>query len=147
MYCFECGESASWSAPLHLHPLERLSDGLREVKWFLQRGRRGWADRDVWGLDGYLARVISESVAYLEKTTIGYPTPKAEWPWPDEVGEQANREWHETLRAISGGFGSVSEGDYHVEDAEGNFVLPPIVKPEYERAKALFAEHFWSLWD
>lgn len=145
MYCFSCGESVSLSAPLHLHPLERLSDGLREVKWFLQRGRRGWADRDTWGLDGYLARVISESVEHLRRTTHGYPAPRAEWPWPAEVDKQAERDWDEILRAIAEGFAAVADDEYLAEDADGRLISE--FKPEYKRAMALFAEWFPSLWD
>jgi len=29
----------------------------RNLRVFIQRGRRGWADRDTWNLDEYLARV------------------------------------------------------------------------------------------
>lgn len=43
------------------------------VKTFIQRGRRGWADRDVWNLDHYLARVIGESVHHLAVIDHGWP--------------------------------------------------------------------------
>lgn len=47
-------------------------DWYHSVKWFIQRGRRGWSDRDVWGFDTYLARVIAEGVEHLIETKHGY---------------------------------------------------------------------------
>lgn len=45
----------------------------RKAKWFYQRGKRGWADCDVWSFDDYLARVIADGLEHLAKTTHGYP--------------------------------------------------------------------------
>lgn len=44
----------------------------RTIKWFIQRGRRGWSDRDVWSFDWYLARVIAEGIDHLIVTKHGY---------------------------------------------------------------------------
>ena len=44
----------------------------RSIKWFIQRGRRGWADCDAWGFDTYLARVIAEGVERLILVKHGY---------------------------------------------------------------------------
>lgn len=43
------------------------------VRYFVQRGRRGWANCDVWNLDHYLARVIGETVHHLAKIDHGWP--------------------------------------------------------------------------
>jgi hypothetical protein len=40
------------------------------VKYFFQRGKRGYSDRDVWNLDNYLSKVIKNSVRELRMTTI-----------------------------------------------------------------------------
>jgi len=45
---------------------------LRPLVSFWQRGRRGWADEDTWGLSNYLAEVIAGSVGYLRKRGIGF---------------------------------------------------------------------------
>jgi hypothetical protein len=44
--------------------------GLRE---FIHRGRHGWAPRDTWGLDHYLARVMAESIHHLADHSAGWP--------------------------------------------------------------------------
>ena len=44
-----------------------------EIKWFLQRGRRGWADRDTWSMDSYLERVIPGMLIRLANAAHGYP--------------------------------------------------------------------------
>ena len=46
----------------------------REVRWFVQRGRRGWSDYDLWGMDGHIARVNIEMLAELRRVAHGYPT-------------------------------------------------------------------------
>ena len=44
-----------------------------EIKWFIQRGRRGYSDRDVWNLDGYLSMILSRALLRLADTTHGNP--------------------------------------------------------------------------
>jgi hypothetical protein len=61
---------------------------------FIHRGRHGWAPRDTWGLDGYLARVIGESVNHLADHTHGWPGDGSRWPlfedWQKELHKNAN---------------------------------------------------------
>lgn len=45
----------------------------RAVRMFIQRGRRGWCDEDVWSVDSYINRVTGEMVKRLAETTPGYP--------------------------------------------------------------------------
>lgn len=44
-----------------------------KIKWFWQRGRRGYADCDVWGLDHYLANLVPLMLKRLRETRHGYP--------------------------------------------------------------------------
>jgi len=46
---------------------------LRKVKWFFQRGKRGWADCDTWGIDYYLARIIPEMLRHMQENAHSYP--------------------------------------------------------------------------
>lgn len=54
--------------------LQFIKDIPREVKWFIQRGKRGWSERDVWSVDSYLNKVIPEMLVELAKTTHGVPS-------------------------------------------------------------------------
>jgi len=38
-----------------------------------QRGRRGWADRDTWGLDGYLCTTLAGALNHMAETSHGWP--------------------------------------------------------------------------
>lgn len=42
-----------------------VEDAIRYIKRFFQRGKNGWAVCDTWGLDFYIAKVISESLQHL----------------------------------------------------------------------------------
>lgn len=68
----------------------------KRVKWFIQRGRRGWADCDTWDLDHYLAVVMAGSLEYLSDFSLGYPP---EYTWET---------WQKELRKVAKGF-----RDYH----------------------------------
>lgn len=51
----------------------RIKDFLYSIKYFVQRGKRGYADCDIWGFDYYLARVIKEGVKRIKKVKHGVP--------------------------------------------------------------------------
>jgi hypothetical protein len=43
------------------------------VRWFVQRGRRGWSTCDMWGADSHIARVNAEMIAELRRVAHGSP--------------------------------------------------------------------------
>lgn len=107
---------------------------IREIKWFIQRGRRGWAEEDVWNLDYYLEKVISGAVGELAKHHISYPN----------FGEaKTDKNWTRILKKIAIGFKIV-------KDAEDNFVsydkIRKAQKVEKESLK-LLVKYFHCLWD
>lgn len=51
----------------------RIKNFPRKVKWFIQRGKRGYADCDLWNFDTYLEKIISKGLRELSRTTHGYP--------------------------------------------------------------------------
>lgn len=56
------------------HPHELVSETYYEIKWFIQRGKRGWSDSDVWSFDDYLSRVICQGIRKLRKSPwLGCP--------------------------------------------------------------------------
>jgi len=62
------------------------------VRNFIQRGRRGWADEDVWRLGEYVCRVTAAMLRELAETTDGFP--------PDVSYE----EWQAILRKMADGY-------------------------------------------
>lgn len=100
------------------------------VKWFIQRGRRGWADCDVWSLDGHLARIISEGTKRLEATDHGYPP------------ELTPEEWSAILLRISDVFYKY----YHhmeLETLEDELKVVEDLKEQFEVLKKYYV-HLWD---
>lgn len=71
----------------------------RRVRWFIQRGRRGWADCDAWSLDCYIARILAQA---LPRLGAGYAYPgTGQWDtpvkWTAYVNDLAGRcgAWNE----------------------------------------------------
>ena len=57
------------------------------IRTFIQRGNRGWANSDVWGLDYYLSKVISGGVYHLKKNSNTMPNGLTEGQWIDILNE------------------------------------------------------------
>ena len=75
------------------HPLRDYREFVYwPVRSFIERGRRGWSVRDVWCLDGYIAQVMSESLAHLRAHGHGYP------------GELTAEQWDAILADMESGF-------------------------------------------
>jgi hypothetical protein len=144
----------------------------REVKWFLQRGKRGWADCDVWGLDDYLAGWLPDALKQLSEDTHGYPASLCDEE-NDPSGDAGFAEWREILAQIAEGFRAHKRmGCGLYEEQLGPY---PLYRPEgvskeawqsvrdtrfeksqelakrdevvFQRGMALFTAHWSSLWD
>lgn len=103
----------------------------REARYFIQRGRRGYSDRDVWSLDAYLADVIAGSVTQLRRTDHGYPG-MFDGPEP----------WEKILDEIVEGFSNAREPwDFHSPEQEAER------KAKLDLAMDHFKKYFHSLWD
>jgi hypothetical protein len=57
------------------HIIFHPTDIYSEIKWFIQRGRRGWSDRDTWSLDWYLCTptMMPAALRYLKAHKHGTP--------------------------------------------------------------------------
>lgn len=143
----------------------------REIKYFFQRGIRGWSDRDTWCFCSYIARVNKEAITHLKTHRSGWPCGMFEFtefrnPTPEE-DKQAKEKWIGILNDIIFAFQAAENisnqdwyewnektEDYYKKLREEN---PELYKDtrlmnreETERMKkgfALYAEHFFSLWD
>lgn len=57
----------------------------REIKWFFQRGIRGYADCDCWAIDEYFDRVIIPMIKSLKEGKNGYPINMTNELWEAEL--------------------------------------------------------------
>jgi hypothetical protein len=102
----------------------------KAVKWFSQRGLRGWADCDAWNLDNYLDAVLPSAIRSLKKAH-SYP--------PDLTPD----EWNEILEKMAVGFKAR-------EKRELMTFLDPIyteLSQKWEEGFALFVKYYGDLWD
>ena len=58
------------------HPWEAIKEVYQDIKWFCQRGYRGYADCDAWAVDDYLSRLIPEMLTKLNALHYGVPNIK-----------------------------------------------------------------------
>lgn len=139
------------------------------IRVFAQRGKRGWAVRDVWAFDYYLSRVISEGITHLKAKSHSFPLRVNNKP-----EEQALKEWNDILdniiytfktamEIIDGGLHYIHSKDFNKEwfrketqiCKEMNKRHPyfhdrPMTLEEirkFEGGFDLFREHFFNLWD
>lgn len=142
------------------YPIERnikdIPYNLRKIKWFFQRGKRGWADCDTWGLDHYLARIMPEMLRYLQENLHSYPG-------YDEASTCGK--WYDILEELIEGWEAanrVCDDEYYKQvsgdsiEAIGNATRKEIrewhrlsVKDRklFEKKMKLFTKWFFHLWD
>ena len=104
----------------------------RNIKYFWQRGKRGYSDRDLWGFDHFLATVIRDGVRDINKIKHG---------WPGEP--MTYEEWGTILTEISDGMQAYldlcSSGyDWSTEVA---------MTARKDLGFAHFVKYFQNLWD
>lgn len=132
----------------------------KEIKWFIQRGKRGWADCDIWSYDNYNARVNRDALTKLKK--IQNILPLWDGTEPEEV---AQARWHGIMDDMIFAFDSIAkEGNGELEfwyegceESREVFKKKECfkdtiwqTKEENERMKKgmqLFIEHYFKLWD
>lgn len=82
------GRSVRIATMLERHSLLRSYD---EAFGFVQRGRRGWADSDLWAFDEYLTAVLAGGVRQIAGLSFG---------WNDRVWA-THEEWVAELRQLA----------------------------------------------
>jgi hypothetical protein len=129
----------------------KIKDVPREIKWFWQRGSRGWADCDTWSIDYHLCRIIPPMIRKLKKNDHGYPY------------DLSSKQWHKILNNIAWTFDIAADIQNHdvifpskkkpgpsLREHYKKFKIKTLTKAEYDRYKEgwrLFQEYFFNLWD
>jgi len=118
----------------------------------MQRGRRGWADSDVWEMAWYLAEVIAGMAAHLREHSMGYacvhePADHAEH---HKAGCDP-KDWENVLRRIEYGLRYFLWAQDHVDDGQPTFAVyeerERIQYGAVEQSLALMQKHWGHLWD
>lgn len=105
------------------------------IRAFIQRGRRGYSDEDVFGWCDYLAAIMPDVVAGIKRGP-GVPVEFERYVDPQ-------KEWHAVLDTIADGFAA------HKKLVEDCFLAPEEID-ELEFIKKLglenFAKYYSDLW-
>lgn len=117
------------------HPWVIVDYYYREAKYFIQRGYRGYSDRDNWSIDWYLTEVLPKMLLNLKKNTHGCP-----------VG-MAHKQWSQILQQMIDGFKAGRRIQEYRYPAKGGFVQYKKLIKQQNLALTLFKKHFFSLWD
>jgi hypothetical protein len=136
----------------------RVSRIPKEIKWFIQRGKRGWSDCDVWNFYSFHSKMCKEALLHLKKHKMGYPAHLQESGYSDTDNE---KRWNAILEKIICAFESAEQiGDMNLymyykdmpdmTEFSKKHEVKIQTKEEYEAMMdgfKLFFEHYWNLWD
>jgi hypothetical protein len=124
------------------------------IKYFIQRGRRGWSDEDAWDIDHYLARIIPPMVRRIGKDGMGCP----EEFFDNTCKNDECHKWKEILEEIAQGFEAaeqIKNLSFGFRWEKENGIYDMKVKEEkqkqlaakFDRGMELFSKYFLNLWD
>ena len=137
----------------------------RQIRWALQRATHGFADCDVWNLDGSILNYLSGTLKQLSETAAGWPGneqfPKYE-DWTNFLREMSEKfvaanesnEYYPTPMADKWWDWAQEHGGWRPDD---NPYVQDMIQEEQENelkrerdfaeAWSAIGEVFWQLWD
>lgn len=128
------------------HPWELLLEWKRQIKWFFQRGFRGWDDRVAWSIDYHIAKMLPLWLEELRRNKQGIPFEMFNGlPYEDEVNythseeswKIATERWNKILDEMIVGFNAYKD----------NNILEGEEREKFNKGMELFVKHFENLWD
>lgn len=104
----------------------KIEDFILEIKYFIQRGKRGYADCDVWGFDGYLAKMIVEVTKEIQEIKHGIPMKLFK---PSDKGYKDGNFDDETIEIVNKRYSLILDEiiwtfEMYQQGQEGNFLIP-----------------------
>ena len=126
-----------------------------EIKYFWQRGKRGYSDRDLWNFGDYLGDIIPPALRELTKRHCGCP---ADLYDRKKVNNECHK-WEKVLEEIAQGFEAANEIEsslgcsYKKELKDGaitykyNQKKAKLLTEKFNRGMDLFKKYFFNLWD
>lgn len=126
---------AGWSTIHALtHPWLIVDYYYREIKYGIQRARRGYSDRDNWSIDGFLVSILPRMLKNLRRNTHSYPM------------SLTVKKWEKILIEMEEGFKAnqrLCNLEYDFKDKHATKLL----KQASYKALLLFIKYFNDLWD
>jgi len=113
------------------NPWKVPQEAYYRMKWFVQRGRRGYSDVDQWNLYAYVAGWLPEAIKGLRANKLGHPVDLTAEKWATIL-----KEMEAGLRAAK----AVAEMSYKTLDE------CMILQKRADKGLKLFVKHFFSLW-
>lgn len=131
------------------HPWVIIKEVCNQIKWFMQRGFRGYDQRAIWSIDYYLAKMIPLWIRDLKKSQHGVPCAvfddkdlESSDGIPDEVIDKAKIKYDIILNEISEGFESYEKMQRESSDSDTYKRL----KKKFDRGFSLFKKYYETLW-
>lgn len=103
----------------------------KEVKYFFQRGIRGWCDRDLWSIDYYLCYIIPPMLRKYNKIRSGYPH------------FLTDKQWGKIIKTMADGFEAMKIIDNEFPSDKEEKEL----EKKFNEGMKLFVKYFRHLWD
>ena len=124
------------------------------IKYFIQRGRRGWSDQDAWGIDYWLVSGLIPMLERLKKDKLGVPSSMyrddegygIDLNLTDDADRLAEQRWDNILGEILYGLKcakKLQDLDYDYKDGE----LAIRLTKSAQKSFTLIGKHLFSLWD
>ena len=127
-----------------LWPVERVWNritGVREdIEAFWQRGTRGYADRDCWGINWYISSWLPAALRTMINKKKGGGNGYPGWGAANTL-----QKWHQIVEAIAAGF----EADYKLHDGmiDRTSKRGKILVEKRNKGMKLFIKWYDHLWD
>ena len=115
----------------------------RNIKWSIQRARRGYSDRDLWDFDVFLTNILIEGLDDFTKNLHGAP---------DEYYDNENKSiqpWIDKIKEVRQHFIIAADEEYWLDDISIEEYRLRCENREKELKKGFeeLANIFWDLWD
>lgn len=121
----------------------------KRIKYFIQRGVRGYSDEDTWDAHYYLCKIIPPMVRNIKENSIGCPSDLYD---ESKKNDECWR-WEEVLESIAQGFEAAIDLSFmkYMEFKDGKMQSNEerrknLVK-KYEEGISLFHDYFMALLD
>ena len=123
-------------------PFIWLRDLPREIRWFIQRGKRGYADCDLWSFDNYLANMLPKALRQFKERLYAYPATD---------GAETPEKWNSILDQMIEGFEAIRDNDDDFirpgeNDGTAYIERYHVAQSKLDHSMQLMSKWFTSLW-